>query len=253
MSSTVKSFAHDGSSENRTSIVRFSFSAKHETFDSIVALLGLDSESVIWKKLPGLYGYDFRYESHGISICVAGPDSYSFSSKLEGVYVDLDRKGCRFFNRYGNGNWKQLIMFISDRLETSECVVNRLDLRYDDCSGVFDLDAIATDVSNGTYTSRFRYLPLIEKRGVGDHLAVSSVSFGRKFSDVLILFSDELVDEYEGYCDHFVSSRIVLRHSLASSAVFLLAGNIEEGSYYPLFSELTDLFFAVLNNYVQFT
>ena len=120
------------------------FTSHCDSPETIMKMLGLADMS--WQKMEkGRNGYRCRYFFENISILYDGAENM-------GVCVDMSGTGCRAFETYSTINWKELmeILFYS----SGDYNVTRLDIAFDDHTGILDIDQIRDDTDDHMYVSR---------------------------------------------------------------------------------------------------
>ena len=94
------------------------------------------------------YGYAHRCSCSGITIMSGGQEEM-------GICLEMSGQGCRAFESYSDLTWLQLISFLMEPL--FEFKITRLDLAYDDHTGILDIGQILDDTDNHFYRSRSRW------------------------------------------------------------------------------------------------
>ena len=107
-----------------------SFTSKVHTPDQLIAALGL--AHVPWTDTKGARGYLDRKYFSCISI------HYNGRSDM-GVWVEMSGQGCRTFESLSNVGWEGIFSFIRD----NGLKITRLDVAYDDHSGILNIREIA--------------------------------------------------------------------------------------------------------------
>lgn len=187
-----------------------SFTTKRSDPWFIVALLGLSN--VPWETTKGARGYKDRLYFNCISIHFNGrPDM--------GVWCELSGQGCRAFESLSElpGKWEDLFASISEQ----HMNITRLDVAYDDHSGMLDIDEIIQDTRHKEYISRSDYWEVVESsKG-------QTVQFGSPQSDVLIRIYDKARERNCPDGEHWIRCELQLRRERAI-AFTRLAGSIGE-------------------------
>ena len=120
------------------------FTSHCDSPETIMAMLGLSGVS--WQKMEkGRNGYRCRYFFENISILYDGAENM-------GVCIDMSGTGCRAFETYSTISWNELmeILFYS----SGDYNVTRLDMAFDDHTGILDIDQIRDDTDDHMYVSR---------------------------------------------------------------------------------------------------
>ena len=132
------------SSDNMILFDWLTFTSHSDSPESIMQLLGLNS--VPWQKMEkGRNGYRCRYFFENISILYDGAENM-------GVCVDMSGTGCRAFETYSTISWEELteILFYN----ADDYNVTRLDMAFDDHTGILDIDQLRDDTDDHMYVSR---------------------------------------------------------------------------------------------------
>ena len=120
------------------------FTSHCDSPETIMQLLGL--QQVPWQKMEkGRNGYRQRYFFENISILYDGADNM-------GVCVDMSGTGCRAYESYSTINWTELIDVLF--FNSGDYNVTRLDMAYDDHTGILDIDVLRDDTDDHMYVSR---------------------------------------------------------------------------------------------------
>lgn len=196
-----------------------SFTSKTLSADDIKEALCL---SLDFSFIKGAHGYRDRYYSNGISIHFNGRDDM-------GVWCEMSGQGCRAFESFSNLSWESLFKFIAN----NQCKITRLDVAYDDHTGVLDIDDLLSDTLSGNFVSRSTYWESIISS------AGKTLQFGSPKSKILIRIYDKAAER--GFDDsvHWVRVELQLRDGRASEFLKI-----------PL--SLGDAFSGVLLNYLRF-
>ena len=132
------------SQENLILFDWLTFTSHCDSPETIMQLLGL--QQVPWQKMEkGRNGYRQRYFFENISILYDGADNM-------GVCVDMSGTGCRAFESYSTIKWTELmdVLFCN----SGDYNVTRLDMAYDDHTGILDIDVLRDDTDDHMYVSR---------------------------------------------------------------------------------------------------
>lgn len=122
------------------------FTSHCDSPETIMQLLGL--KEVSWQKMDkGRNGYRQRYFFENISILYDGADNM-------GVCVDMSGQGCRAFETYSAISWQELMEILY--YSSGDYNVTRLDMAFDDHTGILDIDELQDDTDSHMYVSRSR-------------------------------------------------------------------------------------------------
>ena len=220
--------------ENRLIYDWVSFSTRIHKPDEIMDLIGM--RDCPWEILNSGNGYTHRHHFGGVSISFCEGDM----SHVGGFYLlDMSGQGCRTFETYGNGNYDNLFKLVQ-REEGKPKVLQdvrltRLDVAYDDMTGLLNIDQICDKTRLQEFVSRIqRYEAIYGSNG-------NSVNFGSKGSNVFIRIYDKARER--GFTDgrHWVRCELQLRKENACGFVNKLPN-----------SSLSELYHGVLKNYLSF-
>lgn len=199
-----------------------SFTSKSHTPEEIIAALGLSH--CPWTETRGARGYMDRLYFGCISVHYNGREDM-------GVWCEMSGQGCRNFEDLTTlpNKWEDLLSFI----HTNHLHMTRLDVAYDDHTGILDINRIAHDTEKQHFVSRMKYWEVV-RSSVG-----LSVQIGSPQSKVLVRIYDKAAER--GYNDgrHWVRVELQLRDSRA-----------EEFSKIPM--RIGEAFAGVLLNYLRF-
>lgn len=183
-----------------------------DTVASLKSKLGLLGPDIPWEDSQVFRnGYPLQTSWNGITISYGADQEefYSDPSKARsdmGICLNLSGQGCRTYEEYGAGDWLQLLSYIfaSDKYN-----ITRLDLAYDDHSGILDINRIKLDIMDQFYTSRSRWW----KVEVGSEGCCCYI--GSPQSDTRIRIYDKAAER--GFDDgrHWIRCELQLRHKNA--------------------------------------
>ena len=176
-----------------------SFSAKKHDPYYIVDILGL--KEVPWQTIKGARGYKDRLYFNCISIHFNGREDM-------GVWCEMSGQGCRAFETLSSlegDKWQALFsLIVEERMN-----ITRLDVAYDDHSGVLDMDEIIQDTRKKEYVSKSDYWEIVESsKG-------QTVQFGSPQSDTLIRIYDKARERNCPAGEHWIRCELQLRRDRA--------------------------------------
>lgn len=165
-----------------------SITSKIHTPEQIIALLGM--ESVTWDSIRGAHGYKDRLYFNCISIHYNGsPDM--------GVWLEMSGQGCRAFETIGHADYDFLFQLVQNNPDQMR--ITRLDVAFDDHTGILDIGTITADTLCGNYVSKATSWECIQSsKG-------TSVVIGSRQSPVLIRIYDKAAER--GYKSEEVRRR----------------------------------------------
>lgn len=178
-----------------------SFTSKIHTPDELINALGLSA--VPWTTTKGARGYQDRKYFSCISIHYNGrPDM--------GVWVEMSGQGCRAFEDLStladnpSNKWTTLFSFIRQW----SLKITRLDVAYDDHTGVLDICQISSDTQCGMYVSKSDYWEvLVGSKG-------TTIQIGSPQSKVLIRIYDKAAERGKTG-EHWIRVELQLRDDRA--------------------------------------
>ena len=179
-----------------------SFTSKIHTPEQIIDALGLSH--VPWTNTKGAKGYQDRKYFSCISIHYNGrPDM--------GVWCEMSGQGCRTFETLSTletdamKKWQKLLDFI----RSFALKITRLDVAYDDHSGILDIGEVSQDTQCGMYVSKSDYWEcLVSSKG-------TSIQIGSPQSKVLVRIYDKAAERHCEPGIHWVRVEMQLRDDRA--------------------------------------
>ncbi len=206
-----------------------SFSSKIHSTTSLIYLLGM--QDCKFENLKGRYGYRDRLYYNGVSILYNGREDM-------GVCCELSGQGCRTFEEFGSGDYDSIFSEILDNYnedpELRQMNITRIDVAYDDFTGVLDLDHLAAETLAHNFSSRFKdYQVIIGNKG-------KAVNHGSQSSSIFIRCYDKRLEQgVEDKCDHWVRLELQIRAENALGFIMLE-------------DPIEDKYFYVLNRYLRY-
>lgn len=193
---------------------------------TFIDALGLNHVS--WVESTGWYGYRSCLRFGGIGIHYDGREDM-------GICCEMSGSGCRSFedNTSLSGQWDDLLGYIFKH----GLNVTRLDMAFDDHTGILDINRIAEDVRCQRYVSRFRKW-MVEESDEGLCCRVGSYK-----SDSMVRIYDKARERGITDGQHWVRVEMQLRDDRAFA--FL-------NSMYHAEMPIGELFAGVLLNYLRF-
>lgn len=215
-----------------------SFSSKIDSVDDLKLLLGLDSPDIQWLEGPGFYRYKHRLYFAGISIHFGLEESPNDHNFVDNIWVDMSGSGCRTFETYSSHkDWSILFsLFLAD---PQSYHVSRLDVAFDDWSGLLDINYIKKECDRGNIVSVFRKIPVHYDALYQDDL---TVYFGSPHSDVRFRIYNKAVERKREDIDHWIRFEIQLRDNSAFRFI----------SELHTYNSIGTVFFGVLKHYLRF-
>ena len=173
-----------------------SFTSKNHTPDELIDALGLSH--VNWTTTKGARGYQDRKYFSCISVHYNGrPDM--------GVWVEMSGQGCRTFETLSAVGWEKLFAFIRE----NGLKITRLDVAYDDHTGILPMTDIVNDTQSGMFVSKSNYWEtVLSSKG-------STVQIGSPQSRVLIRIYDKAAERGCEPGTHWIRCEIQMRDDRA--------------------------------------
>lgn len=205
----------------------FAMTCKSDSVNSVIDFLQFNND-LNWTETYGFYGYKNRIVFDGISI------HYNHWNKDQDYpLIEMSGQGCRDFETYTDGNWYRLF---ERALDTDNYNITRLDVAFDDHSGLLDISNIVKLTHQRNYVSRSQKFEVILSGTA--NLDAFSVMYGVKSSEFYIRIYDKAA-ERGGLNEHWVRCESVLKHDRALN---FISNNSPIGQKYG----------GVLKNYLRF-
>lgn len=210
------------------------FSSKIHSHLGMIELLGL--QNVRFELLPGRYNYHDRLYFEGISI------NYNGRADM-GICVEMSGQGCRTWEKYGNSDYdmifSEIVQNYSDEADKRQMNITRLDVAYDDFTGLLDLPLLCRETQLLNFVSRFEDWDVhTGNKGI-------SVNHGSPASRVYIRIYDKKLEQERKHkldlsdVPHWVRCELQLRKECALG--FIRLPDIIDKNY-----------FVVLNRYLRY-
>lgn len=210
------------STENLILVDWLTFSSKIWSVPDLKAALGLSD--VAWELGEyGRYGYKRREYFGGVSILSEGRLDEN-GEDFMGVCVECSGQGCRSLETFGSINWNVLFEFLTE--ESNEFKISRLDLAFDDHTGILDKLQLQLDTDDGNYRSLSRNWDVrYGSKGF-------SIYHGAESSRIRVRIYDKAAER--GLLDgtHWIRVEIMMRDENAFGAATAIAGGVLVGNVY---------------------
>lgn len=226
------------------------------TLEDVKESLGMNKSSIPWQEEEKFRnGYPLQCYWNGITISYGADDPrYSKDpTKVRtdmGICLNLSGTGCRAFETYGHGDWFQLLSLYFTLRDTGvrekkgrmySYNITRLDLAFDDHTGILDIYRIEDDLRHRFYTSRSKVCDIEWSDDQLDDLQGLSCYVGSKKSDIVVRIYDKAAER--GFKDrHWIRVELQLRDDRARNAASDLIVQHDIGSTVS----------AILRNYLLF-
>ena len=212
------------------------FTCSFKVLDFSVLIDMLDMRKQPWKESEkgSRMRYAHRLEFDGISIhYTEEADNARFNP---GCCLEMSGQGCRDFEQFGSGDWDQLVRFCI----ASGGNITRVDIAFDDFTGVLPIDIISKMAMARQFTSQSQHLRIMSESVDRDpsHDCIS-VCPGSKSSDIYIRIYDKRVERKRWELEHWVRCEIQLREHNAIGFLTAAGG-------------LGDRYCGVLANYLVY-
>ena len=199
-----------------------SFTSKKDSPEEIIQILGL--EDLTWQDTTGARGYRRRKYYDGISIHFDGRDDM-------GVWCEMSGQGCRVFESFSDVGWVSLCKLLT----IGSYNLTRMDIAYDDHTGIFDVSQVMADTDNQEWVSKSDWWQTVRS------IEGQSCYIGSPKSAVRIRIYDKAA-ERKIENEHWNRVELQLRDKRAAAfcAIAFMNENIGE------------TFAGVLHNYLRF-
>lgn len=199
---------HPVSNENLILIDWITFTTKIWSVEQLKCAIGLGDQD--WDIAEyGRYGYKRREVFNGVSILYDGRLNEAGEDDM-GVCCEISGQGCRALESFGHVDWLAMLAMLLE--EMNEFKITRLDLAYDDHTGILDKLRLKLDTDDGNYRSKFRAWEIrYGSKGF-------SIYHGSKQSQVMIRIYDKAAER--GLLDgtHWIRVEVQLRDENATGA-----------------------------------
>ena len=178
-----------------------SITSKIHSLPDIQEALGM--KECPWQtKKNGAKGFPFGVYYEGISIFFGRDDV--------NVWLDMSGQGCRSFETYGSGDYE--LLFDMVRAEPEDIHLTRLDVAFDDHTGLLDIGKLAEDCRKQNYRSRFEAWMITESN------KGCTVEHGSEQSEILLRIYDKAA-ERKKVGEHWIRVEMQLRRDRAFSFI----------------------------------
>lgn len=174
-----------------------------KTVSEAIHALGLSAST--WTTKAGHYPYVHIQRAGNISIAY---DNYN----ERGVFVTLTSQGCREFETFSSIGWADLFGIIRG----GEGHTTRLDIAFDDRTGVLNMQRMKHDRDVANYRSLLSYTA--EHRSHKENIMGMSLYFGAKGSNTNIRIYDKDAEQ-GGLGTHWIRVELQLRDAYADTVV----------------------------------
>ena len=210
------------STENLILIDWITFTSKIWSVEQIKCSLGLfDQEWTLQDH--GFHGYKRSEVFNGVTIMYDGRLNADGVDDM-GICVEISGQGCRALESYGGIEWLPFLAFVM--ADHNEFNVTRLDLAYDDHTGILDKLRLKSDTDDHFYRSKFRTWEVrYGSKGF-------TIYHGSKQSQAMIRIYDKAAER--GLLDgtHWIRVEVQLRDENAAGAIRAYLDKQDLGAVY---------------------
>lgn len=211
------------STNNTITIDYVTFVWDTKTVSEAIHALGLSAST--WTTKAGHYPYAHIQRAGNISIAYDNYDE-------RGVFVTLTSQGCREFENNSSIGWTDLFGIIRG----GEGHMTRLDIAFDDRTGLLDMQQMKHDRDAANYRSLLSYTA--EHRSHKENIMGMSLYFGAKGSNTNIRIYDKDAEQ-GGLGTHWIRVELQLRDAYADTVV---KSGLSIPCIFPPFSKSTSCF-----------
>ena len=206
-----------------------SFTSKMHSVTELIDLLGM--QSCPFETVSGSKGFRWREYFNGVSIHF---NEEQLNNSGDFIWLEMSGQGCRCFESYGTGDYESLFKLARD--DPTNIHLTRLDIAFDDLTGIFNIQQVCDYTRLEYFTSRMQKYQSIYSNGG------NSVLFGSRMSKVLIRIYDKAKERgYDSDKFHWVRCELQLKDVNAMGFVDKLT-----------YMDLREAYLGVLKNYLSF-
>lgn len=192
------------SKDNLLLIDWLTFTTKIWSEADLLSMLRI-SEDLVWEEMDAYrYGYRHRKTYSGMTILTDGQEGM-------GICIEFSGQGCRSFETYSSLDWLSLFQILMEPL--NEFKITRVDLAFDDHTGILDIGRLLDDTDHHHYRSRSRWWE-VRYGSTG-----TTIYHGSPQSNIRCRIYDKAAER--GLLDgtHWIRVEIMLRDENASGAL----------------------------------
>lgn len=181
-----------------------------------------DPDPQSWLPLLGMEGFPWEEMEHGRNGYRKGLYYGSISIMYDGnenmgTCLEMSGQGCRTFESEGTGDFDGLFQLFQDHQDFYH--VTRLDVAFDDHTGLLDMDQLVMDVQDREYVSRMKRVEVnIDIVDCSDRDG-KTIYFGRKSSEIMFRIYDKAYERNLSEDVHWVRVEMQLRGDRAFSFI----------------------------------
>ena len=209
------------------------------TVDDVKKSIGMDSSKIPWEdRVKFRNGYPCQCYWNGITISY-GADNIEYVKDVTkvrtdmGVCLNFSGTGCRTFETYGHGDWFLLLSEFFTLRDTGirekngrkfSYNITRLDLAFDDHTGILDINRIKLDTEERYYVSKSKYSEIIWSDDQVEDIRGLNIQIGSDKSDIKVRIYDKAAERK--YKDrHWIRVELQLRDDRARLAASSLVSD----------------------------
>lgn len=208
-----------------------------QTVFGVQYLLGLAGADIPWQERHNfVYGYPVTTFWNNISIRWGADNAAYYSDDADktaaekvrtdmGICLEMSGTGCRAFEQYGAGDWLKLLHDICDC--EGRVSITRMDLAYDDHTGLLDIYRIRSDVEDRNLVCKAKETNIHISDNFNTNIKGLTIEVGSRHSKVLIRIYDKAAERGFDSSRHWVRVELQLRKERA----FVAALEILKGQH----------------------
>lgn len=162
-------------------------------------------EDIQFQSMPGRYYYKYRLSFGGIHILYGHKNDNQDYPMLE-----LSGQGCREFETFSSFGLDNLLALCA---EPKLYHISRVDIAFDDHTGIFDISQVCKDSFEGNYCCRSCNTTIYDK--IRKRLHGLSCMFGTKSSDIYLRIYDKARERGLNDGQHWIRCELVLKQDRA--------------------------------------
>ena len=196
----------------------------------VQSILGMPNNSLPWQqqcKFVNGYPMDLYFGHIHIRYGADNPNFYDDPKKARtdmGICLDISGQGCREFESYSQKSWEEFILdlFRCGGVLGARMSVTRLDLAYDDHTGLLNIWQMRRDVEARNYISKSTKSMIIWSDDQKIDVQGLTLMIGSRSSPVLIRIYDKAAERGYSHEKHWIRVELQLRQDRAHEAMKLL-------------------------------
>lgn len=200
----VKKLQKTEKQENQILYDWVTISSRIDSPQSLIQFLGLNREDVVFQLASGHNFYKQKLTFGGVSILFDG------IREDMGVCLEMSGTGCRTFESFGTGDYEALWEYVQNN--PNDLNITRLDVAFDDHTGILDMDCLKWDTMREEYISKWAGGTV--HNGHGNMRENDTVEFGSKNSRIFLRIYNKAAER--GFTDrHWIRVELQMRDERA--------------------------------------